>query len=238
SDHARVRSSIAAAIRRAEEIGHPFSMAWALCFGPLVATWREEPWVAKRLSAIALRHTERQIVPFWQSAMTIVHGWARAGCGEVEAGCRMAEEGLAFYQAIGSKTVQPYFRGLVAECLRAAGRHDHAASMIEEAFDGARASGEVVSEIWLHIYEARLRRARGAARADVEASLEQAIAMARETGAVELELTAAVERDRLAVEGEGGIWVRPALARAVNPRKSRAGRRAIELAASADSAVA
>ncbi|MEL6480754.1 MAG: adenylate/guanylate cyclase domain-containing protein [Pseudomonadota bacterium] len=238
SDHARVRSSIAAAIRRAEEISHPFSMAWALCFGPLVATWREEPWVAKRLSAIALRHTERQIVPFWQSAMTIVHGWARAGCGEVEAGCRMAEEGLAFYQAIGSKTVQPYFRGLVAECLRAAGRHDHAASMIEEAFDGARASGEVVSEIWLHIYEARLRRARGAARADVEASLEEAIAMARETGAVELELTAAVERDRLAVEGEGVTWVRPALARAVNPRKSRAGRRAIVLAASADSAVA
>ncbi|MEM6355612.1 MAG: adenylate/guanylate cyclase domain-containing protein [Pseudomonadota bacterium] len=238
SDHARVRSSIAAAIRRAGEISHPFSMAWALCFGPLVATWREEPWVAKRLSAIALAHTERQIVPFWQSAMTIVHGWARAGCGEVEEGCRMAEEGLAFYQAIGSKTVQPYFRGLVAECLRASGRHDEAAAMIREAFDGARASGETVSEIWLHIYDARLRRARGAARAEVIEALEKAIDMARETGAVELELTAAVERDRMADEGEGGAWVRPALARAVNPQKSRAGRRAIRLAAEEDSAVA
>ncbi|MEO0957190.1 MAG: hypothetical protein AAFY66_01790, partial [Pseudomonadota bacterium] len=201
-------------------------------------TWREEPWVAKRLSAIALAHTERQIVPFWQSAMTIVHGWARAGCGEVEEGCRMAEEGLAFYQAIGSKTVQPYFRGLVAECLRASGRHEEAAVMIREAFDGARASGETVSEIWLHIYDARLRRARGAARAEVIEALEKAIDMARETGAVELELTAAVERDRMADEGEGGAWVRPALARAVNPQKSRAGRRAIRLAAEEDSAVA
>ncbi|MEM7498885.1 MAG: adenylate/guanylate cyclase domain-containing protein [Pseudomonadota bacterium] len=237
SDHARVRSSIASAIERAHEIGHPFSMAWALCFGPLVATWREEPWVAKRLSAIALRHTEQQIVPFWQSAMTIVHGWARAGCGEVIEGCAMAEEGLAFYQAIGSRTVQPYFRGLVAECLRAAGRHDAAAAMIEEAFDGARRSGETVSEIWLHIYDARLRRARGVARDQAAAALERAIAMARETGAVELELTAAVERDRLSGDGEAD-WVRPALARAVDPKKSRAGRRAIACVAAASNAVA
>ncbi|MEM8760358.1 MAG: hypothetical protein AAGE83_08565, partial [Pseudomonadota bacterium] len=95
-----------------------------------------------------------------------------------------------------------------------------------------------VSEIWLHIYDARLRRARGAARAEVIEALEKAIDMARETGAVELELTAAVERDRMADEGEGGAWVRPALARAVNPQKSRAGRRAIRLAAEEDSAVA
>ncbi|MEO0913223.1 MAG: hypothetical protein AAFY59_09575, partial [Pseudomonadota bacterium] len=223
SEHNATRQSLRAAFRRAQSLEHPFSTAWALSFGPLIAAWREEPRTVLRLSSVALKHTEHQIVPFWQSAMTVLQGWARLRCGAVAEGREIAQQGLAFYEGIGSKTVQPYFRGLVAECQRISGDHAAAEAMIRQAIDQARDTGELISEIWLHIFDARLRRDGGSGPA-AAALLEEAITMARNTGAVELELTAALELGEI-TEDLGPAA--SALARSVDPGKSTIGRRAL-----------
>lgn len=222
-----------AAIAHARTLGHPFSTAWALSFPAVVATYRGEAWVARRMAAAALRHTSEQIMPFWQTAMTIVHGWSRAKMGEVEEGLAEAQEGLALYAEIGSETVQPYFRGLVAECLSLAGRSDEAAEMLKSAFELAQKTGEFVSETRLHLFAAQLGEANGASLTDIEAHLTTAITQARDTGATATELDAALSLARLT--GPAGVTaLREALERSPEPTKSRTGRRALAFIADID----
>lgn len=231
--HSAAWASQRAAINHAQKIDHPFSTAWALCFPAVVSTFRGEAWAAKKLAAGALRHTSEQIMPFWQTAMTITHGWAVSRTGDIEAGLAEAQAGLEFYSAIGSKTVQPYFRGLVADCLARAGKADEAKDMLQSAFDLAKETGERLSETRLHLIAAELAEMIGNPGSVAVGHLREAISQARETGANSSELDAAYALAML--EGQSAAAdLHAAFERSPEPKKSRIGRRAMTLLAELD----
>lgn len=227
--HSASRASLRAAIDHARSKDHPFTSAWALCFPPMITSLRRETWAAKRLSSIAIAHTGEQMLPFWHSAMTIVHGWAVARGGEIATGLAEAEAGLQMYIATGSNTVQPYFRGLVAECLSMAGHFGRAEAMLGQAFEGARHSGEAISENTLYVYLARILRARGADADMVAEPLRKAIEMARTNGAVTIEVEAALELCKTLDDSTSRSILSNAISRTPEPHKTRDGRRAVTL---------
>lgn len=232
-EEAAVQDAMRTALRRSRDLNHPFTTAWALTFATTISVWRGEARATLRLAGIALRHMEEQILPFWQSCVTIWHGWARVRLGDVEGGLAEARGGLAQYDLTGSETVQPMFRGILAECLADVGLHDEAAVMLEQGLEKAYHSGERISEMRLHLHAARLNRARGGDRAATENALARAARMARSAGAVAIELDAVGDLATLLIEDGRPAEARPllqaALARAPAPAKSRLGRRALAL---------
>lgn len=225
-DHVASWQALKSANAQAKIIDHPFTTAWALCFPPMITSLRRETWAARRFATTAIDHTAKQMLPFWNSAMTIVRGWATAHQGDVEAGLAEAISGLDRYILTGSNTVQPYFRGLVAECLSLAGQFDPAQEMLDQAFAGARSSGEKISENTLLIYSARLLRARGENPDEIVAPLQAAIDMARESGAVTIEIEAALQLYDIHPGQEAREILQEAVSRAPQPHKTREGRRA------------
>ena len=227
-EHSAASAAQKAAIAHANTLNHPFSTAWALCFPAVVSTFRGEAWGALRLSSAALDHTSNQVMPFWQTAMTIVHGWATARCGDVEAGLAECKAGLDIYAAIGSKTVQPFFRGLMADCYALAGQENEALAMLQSGLDLAEETGELISTVILHkmtaelgdgdIYDAETR----------QQHLIKSIELARKTGARSIELDAAYLLAKSTGDQHLDV-LKAAISNAPEPRKTRNGRRALKL---------
>jgi hypothetical protein len=102
--------------------------------------------------------------------------------------------------------------------------------MLASAFEKARRSGERISEMRLHVVDARLEHARTGRPAT--AALDTTELMAREAGAVGVELEAALERAaQLAgsrpAEARRGLAA--TLARIPDAARSGLGRRALKL---------
>ncbi len=231
--HSRSWAAQKAAVAHARTTGHPFSIAWSLSFPALTATFRGEGWAAHRLSTAALQHTSEQMMPFWQTAMTMVHGWSRVRMGEIKGGLAEAEAGLAAYCSIGSKTVQPYFRGMVADCMVRAGRLEDAGNMIRSAFEVAHETGENLSLTWLHIAAAEHLQAQGASESQITDHLEAGLKLSRELGASAPEVNAAYALAKMHGKASAEV-LRDVLARAPEPAGSRTGRRALALLAEFD----
>ena len=227
-EHSAASAAQDAAIAHAKTLNHPFSTAWSLCFPAVVAVFQGEAEEAKRLSAVALGHTNNQVMPFWQTAMTIVHGWAAARCGDIDTGLAECQAGLNVYGAIGSRTVQPFFRGLMADCYALAGQAEQAKEMLQSGIDLADETGELLSTVILHkmtaelgdggIYDAKTR----------DKHLLIAIKLAQETGARSVELDAAYLLAKTTGERHFDI-LKTAVANAPEPTKTRNGRHALKL---------
>jgi predicted ATPase len=138
-------------------------------------------------------------MPFWLSITTVIHGWAIAEQGEVEAGIAEIRKGLADFAATGATFLRPYLLGLLAEQYGRAGNIERAHTQIAEAIAASERSGGR----WC---QPELYRVRGdlhvAASDDVsaEAAYARSVEIARYHGARALELRSA---SRLA-----GLWVR------------------------------
>lgn len=224
-EHSASWAAQKAAVAHAKKLNHPFTTAWSLCFPAVISVFRGEAWGALKLSEAALNHTNNQMMPFWQTAMTIVHGWAIAKTGNAEAGVQEAQAGLDFYDAIGSRTVQPFFRGLVAETYSLGGKQKEALEMIQSAFSLANETGELVSEILLHKSAAQIFAVNNGQNKAVE-HLKICVELSRNKGAHAVELDAAFELTQIS-GAEFDQTLKDALAHAPEPRKSRTGRKAL-----------
>lgn len=227
-EHSASWAAQKAAVAQAKTLDHPFSTAWSLCFPAVVAAFRGEGWGAKRLSAAALDHTSNQVMPFWQTAMTIVHGWANARCGNIDAGLAECQAGLDIYDAIGSNTVQPFFRGLLADCYALAGQNQKAIEMLQSGLDLANVTGEKLSKVILYKMTAELGNGDLYDGKTREKNLLTAIDLAQEAGARSVELDAAYLLAKTNSKNHLDT-LKTAISNAPEPTKSRMGRRALKL---------
>jgi predicted ATPase len=159
----------------AERRSHPFSTAWALGCSALLNQFRGDHAETLRYAKETIAHSQDQGQPFWVSAGTFMQGWAKFRMEDRVDGLAEMRYGLAYYQAIGSQVVQPYFMGLLAETLGEVGEYDEALDLLARALEKARTHGERASEIDLHRIHARLLMASS------EGNLPEAI-RALETG--------------------------------------------------------
>jgi class 3 adenylate cyclase/tetratricopeptide (TPR) repeat protein len=184
----RAQTSMSEALALAQQIGHPFSYEIALEFAALVHLDRGEPELAlEQLVAAEALRAEQRISSVFGPA--VLFGAVEFGRGEIAEAIIHLCEGLAQAQTAGALG-RPYGHCLLAQALMRQGRQDDALATLSEAFERIEATGERGWESELHRVKGLVLLAQGLP-AEGQASLEQAVQIARQQQAKSLELRAA-----------------------------------------------
>jgi len=177
-------SHLAEAVALARELGHHFSLGFALHCTSIVHQLRRDV-------AATLKGTEEQIAictelgfPFWAAGGAIIRGWALGESGRHEEGMARMQEGLAGWVATGAELALPYYQHMIADAHRTAGRVADGLRAIEEGFSLAQKTGEAHYLAELHRLRGELLLLRGPTESkEAEACFERAREVARGQGA-------------------------------------------------------
>jgi predicted ATPase len=202
----------------AQELAHPYSLAFALSFETFLHQWwRDIPatltW-AEAVLALSAEHGFGQFFAYGK----LLHGWALVAQGQRDEGLDQMRQRLAAYEATGVAVWRPYFLALLAEGYGQVGAADAGRQVLAEALAAVQQTGERVWEAELHRLTGELLLAQQAGRhdthppppepskmaatqwpvrAEVEASFRHALDIARYQQAKALELRAATSLARL-----------------------------------------
>ncbi|MCG6957118.1 MAG: AAA family ATPase [Gemmatimonadetes bacterium] len=197
-DRALERTEQAMAL--ANDLGHPFSMAYARFHAGLLRLWRREPEIARAHAQAVLEIADEHEFRIWEAVGTCLHGAALAGIGQAEDGLTDIKRGMAWYQ--GLKSRPPVFWPMllsmhVGVCGQIGGATEGLA-LLDEATDAGGASPGNVLASDLHRLRAELLLDLSPENADeAESWLRQALDIARKGDARLLELRAATSLSRL-----------------------------------------
>ena len=196
------------ALLTARALGHDFSLCTMLVQAAFLYQFRREPRAVREAAREALAMATTQGYPYRAAEARVLLGWAQVmdggaedGAGESPGGLGLLAQGLEEIKALGGRIDLPYFMGLQAEALAAAGRKGPALQVLEEALAGEGEDGKAP-----FFYDAELSRMRaglllelgGAASAPAaEACLRQALKTAERQGARMPALRAALDLARL-----------------------------------------
>ena len=120
----------------------------------------------------------------WLATGAIQRGWARSVSGDTAEGIPWIEHGIGDYRARGAIRGVPYFLGLKAQALYLANRTPEAFEAIKEADALVEKYEEFHMRSGLHRLRVVFLTAMGAEEAQIEASFQEAIRIAREQKSV------------------------------------------------------
>jgi predicted ATPase len=191
------------AITLAEELSHPFSLAFALVEALVMHEWLEETQ-AVRQRAERLRGVCRDYgFPMWMATAVLFEAVALVDRRPMIDRITQMREGLASWRATGAGIFVPYFLSSLARAYARNGQIGDGLETIAEALDRVEQTGERIWEAELYRLKGRLIVDQGRAspapgvHAKAEECFQQALAIAREQSARSLELRAAVNLARL-----------------------------------------
>jgi len=185
-EKASCHTTMAEAISLAKGSNDMHALAHALMWAAILGQAERNPAKVERLASDLIELSTRQNFAFWLAQGAILRGWARSASGETAEGISWIEDGIRDYRVTGSIIRLPYFLDLKAEALYLTDRAPEAFEAITEA-KGLVARTE---ERWWFAELHRLRgvclAAMGAEETQIEASLTEAIRIAREQKSVSL----------------------------------------------------
>ena len=190
--------SIHKALTLAQELAHPFSLAYALTWASTVYQLRGElQAVQERAEALIALSTE-QGFPFWFAFGTILRGWAMTAQRAGAEGIAQIRQGLVSYRATESELLRPYFLSLLAEAHGKVGQIEEGLALLNEALDTVKRTGERNWEAELHRRNGELLlMVHGQKMVEAEECFRKALDIARRQQAKSLELRAAMSLSRL-----------------------------------------
>jgi predicted ATPase/class 3 adenylate cyclase len=187
----------------AQELSHPFSLAWAFHLAAELHQLRREGQLSQERAEALIVLSSEQAFTQLVAWGTTLEGWALAERREGGEGIAQMRRGLAAWRATGAEWEGPYFLALLAEAYGKVGQADEGLSVLAEALAAAHKTGE-------RYYEAELYRLKGmltlqskvqSLKSQVEAEAEEyflkAIDITRQQSAKSLELRAAMSLSRL-----------------------------------------
>jgi TOMM system kinase/cyclase fusion protein len=195
-DQALQHSQAARAL--AQQVSHPFSLAFALLWAAILYQLRREVQAVYEQAAAAIALGTEQGFAQWTAMGMGFRGWARAMQGQSEQGLAEIYQGLATLSAIGDKVQQPYFLCLLAEAYGEDGQPEAGLNALAEAL-------ALMEATEMRYYAAELYRLKGVLllrqavsdASQAEACLHQALDIARQQQAKSFELRAATSLARL-----------------------------------------
>jgi predicted ATPase len=193
-DQALERSDAALAL--AQELSHPFSRAWALCFTARFHQFRRERQVTQERVEAAITLSTEQEFPLWVALGTILQGWALFEQGKNEVGIVQMRQGLAAYRHTGMEWDRPYFLSLLAEAYGKVGQAEEGLTVLAEALATVEKSEERRWEAELYRLKGTLtlqvkgQSLKSEVEEEAEACFHKAIEIARCQSAKSLELRA------------------------------------------------
>lgn len=186
----------AQALALARQIGHPFSLAYALIFASILNCRLRRPEASLTLAQEALNLASHHGFPLWIIGATLTRGWAYAMQGQRQGVESMQQCVEATREAMGG--VRLVVLEPLVDAYAVLGRFENALSISSEAF-------AVGVEIGDHHIEAELHRLKGESllglaegnEDSAEACFYQALTVSRRQQAKSLELRAAMSLARL-----------------------------------------
>jgi predicted ATPase len=196
ADRASQRAT--AAVQAARELAHPLTLVYALCVSVPVYQGRGEPETAFGLAEESIHVASRHGFAYWEAWAGILRGWAMVRLGKAEAGLAALRQGMEMYRATGAELFLPYSLSLLAEVYRDAGLAEQALKALDQAHNDA-------GRIEVHFYDAELhalqgevlQKRPGSDPGESERCFQRALAVARDQGALSLELRATLRLARL-----------------------------------------
>ena len=186
------------ALTLAQELAHPFSLAYAMCFAGMFCQLRREVQAAQERATAEIALCTEQGFALYLARGTILRGWTLAEQGQGEEGRAQMHQGMAAYQATGSEVFRPYYLAFLAEAYGKAGQAEEGLTMLAEALTAVHKTGERLYEAELYRLNGELLMARSAAHhMEAESCFRQALDVARCQQAKSWELRAALSLSRL-----------------------------------------
>jgi hypothetical protein len=187
------------------------SLALALNWEAVRAYLERDPAEVDRFASEMIELSTRHNFVYWQAMGAIWRGWARSASGDAAEGISWIEQGIRDLRATGTVLAMPGYLARKAEAL-------HLADRTTEAFEAINEAEAMAERFEQHWWSAELHRLRGvflatlgADEVQVEASLCEAIRIAKEQKSVSLEKRAEAtyaEYRRQKASGSGGPGVR------------------------------
>ncbi len=189
------RRDLEAALSLAEELQHPFSLAYAQSLAASLHQACREPEAVRDHAVAAIRIAEEHDYPYWLGWATVMRGWATAALGHPEQGIAQLKGGLEIYESTGATQIKPYIYALLAEMYGQAGSPEAGL----KALRGSHGAGNKTN---VRFYEAEALRIKGelqqiAGSGDALACFDRALRLARQQRARALELRAATSAGRV-----------------------------------------
>jgi adenylate cyclase len=183
-----------AAVRGAETLGHPVTLAHTLCVAALIHIFRREPSAATDYAARALRICEEQRIAQWQAWSLCERGWVLCVSGESEKGLAQIVQGLDIY---GVGASQHILLALQADAQLASGKPAAALVSVAAGLEAVEKTGGAPLEAELHRLRGEALLAGAGTASEAETALQQGIDVARRQNAKSWELRSATSLARL-----------------------------------------
>jgi predicted ATPase/class 3 adenylate cyclase len=173
----KARSQLSTALSLARELGHPFSLAYAVYHFGYFSLLSHAPARSKEC-AIELRRIAREHqYQVWGALADVLEGVALTMLGDTDDGHHLTEKGVVLYQGLSTPPIfWPLILGLRAQATAAAGDLETALQLVEEAIE---VSGGLEFDPTLGLIRAKTLAALGRSDDAVKA-LTDVAAVARE----------------------------------------------------------
>jgi predicted ATPase len=190
----RSLKELTAAIRSAEMLGHPLSLAQTLCYAAFVRIFRHEASSVADYTRRALRICEEHhIVQFHAYAMCL-NGWALDVPGSRDKGLAQIRQGV---DGFGIGASQHMLLALQADVQVATGKPEAALASVVAGLKVVEKMGGAPLEAELHRLRGEALLAGSGTVSEAEAAIEKGIDVARRQNAKSWELRAAMSLARL-----------------------------------------
>jgi predicted ATPase len=190
----RSLEELSAAIKSAETLGHPVTLAQTLCFAAVAHLFRPEPSAAADCAGRALRICEEHRITQYHALALCVNGWALGVSGESEKGLAQIAQGVDGY---GLGLFQHIKLALQADAHWRSANPEAALVSVAAGLRAVEKTGGAPLEAELHRLRGEALLAGAGTASEAEAAIEKAIAVARRQNAKSWELRGAMSLARL-----------------------------------------
>jgi predicted ATPase len=186
------------ALTLAQELVHPFSLAFALGEAALLHQCRREGLLTQERAERSITVSTERGFASYAALGTILRGWALIQQGQRGEGIAQVRHGSAAIRTMGQELGRPRQLAMLSEAYGRVGQTAEGLAMLAEALTAVQNTGERWWEAELYRLKGQLLRARSAKEhTEAEACFHQALDLARRQQAKSLELWAAMNLSRL-----------------------------------------
>ena len=190
----RSLDELRAAVRSAETVGHPVTLAQTLCWAALVHIFRHEPSAAADYAERALRICEEHRIAQFHAIALCANGWALSASGEKDKGAVQIAQGVESY---GLGASQHILLTLQADAQVANGEPEAALATVAAGLKAVEKMGGAPLEAELYRLKGEALLAGAGTVSEAETAIEKALAVAQRQNAKSWELRGAMSLARL-----------------------------------------
>ena len=133
------------ALTLAQELSHPYSLAFALDYTAMLHQFRREAHAARERAEAAMALCTEHGFAYYLAWAMIIRGWALTEQGQHVEGLAQMRQGLADLRATGAEIRLPYYLALLAEACSKAGQIEEGMTLLAEALAQARRKARVLA---------------------------------------------------------------------------------------------